>query len=166
MGAAAAPVAAVSSFASLGFGLMGASDKASADIMRGEGVNAQDQFQADLADENAKFGRLQANLTDTTMREQLTKTLSNIDAIRASDGVDPSSPTTNAIEQFNRMESDRQRTAAVVTARSQADYEEASGKYLRSAGQYAQVMGNKAASADMFAGYAQFAGGLGKMALA
>lgn len=166
MGAAAAPVAAGASLASAGFGFMGAMDKAQADIMRGEATNAQDVFQADLADENAKFGRLQAGLTDVTLRERLTTTLENIDVMRAAGNVDASSPTTQAVEDLNRKISDRQRTASVVSQRSQADYEEASASYLRQAGQYALAMGNKAASADRMAGYAQLFGSLGKAAAA
>lgn len=166
MGAAAAPVASISSLASLGFGFAGAMDKSQADQMRGEATNAQDQFQADQAEEAATFGRLQANLTDVTMREQLTKTISNIDAIRSAGNVDASSPTTAAIEDFNREISDRQRTAAVVTARSQADMDEASAAYLRQAGQFAISMGNVASNADMMSGFASLAGGLAKAAAA
>lgn len=164
MGAAAAPVAAVSSLASAGFGLAGAFTRADADIMRGRATQAQDEYQASNLDEAAKMGRLQAGLTDVTMREQLTTTLKNIEAIRVSDNVDPSSPTTGAIEDRNRMISDRQRMAAVVTQRTQADYDEASASYLRQSGQYAMAIAHNAANADRLAGFAQFAGGLGRMA--
>jgi len=164
MGAAAAPVAAVSSLASLGLSFAGGMDKATADIMKGEAVNAQDQYQADQAEEAARFGRLQAGLTDVTMRENLTKTISSIDAMRAAGNVDPSSPTTATIEDWNRMLSDRQRTAAVVTARSQAAMEDASAAYLRQAGQFAMTTAGMSASADKMAAYAGLLGGIGKMA--
>lgn len=159
---AAAPIAAVSSIASLGFGFAGAMDKAQADTMRGQAVNAQDQFEASQSDRAARFGRLQAGLTDVTMRERLTSTLSNIDAIRAGGNVDAASPTTQAVEDFNRKISDRQRMAAVVTARSQADAEEAKAAYLRQSGQFALAMGDTAANADMMAGFANLAGGIAK----
>lgn len=165
MGAAAAPVAVGSSLASAGFGLMGAMDQAQADIMKGEATNAQDRYQADLAENSARFGRLQAGLTDVTMREQLTRTISGIDAVRAAGNVDAASPTTAAIEDMNREISDRQRTAAVVTARSQADIEEASATYLRQAGQYAQATASMAADADKMAGFAKFFGALGQGAM-
>jgi hypothetical protein len=79
---AAAPIAAVSSLASIGLSAMGT-------IQKGEGEQAADEFKAARAEEAAKFGRLQADLTDTTDRQNLNITLSNIDAIRATGNIDP-----------------------------------------------------------------------------
>lgn len=153
MGAAAAPVAAVSSLASIGLSVF-------ADVEKGKGQKAQADFQASQAEQAAKFGRLQADLTDTTMRERLNTTIGNIDAIRAAGNVDPSSPTTGAVEDWNRMLSDRQRTAAVVTARSQADADEAGARYLRQQGAYAQKMSYLSAGVTASSGLAKgFSGG-------
>jgi hypothetical protein len=148
MGAAAAPIAAVSSLASIGLSAMG-------DVTKSQGINAANQFQADQADRAAEFGRLQAGLTDTTMRERLNTTIANIDAIRASGNVDPSSPTTAAVEDWNRMISDRQRTAAVLSQRGQADADSASARYLRQAGAYALTQGTNAAFLDVAGGLAK-----------
>jgi len=161
MGAAAAPVAAVSSFASLGMGLMGSQSQAAATEAQGAGVNAADQYQAALADESAQFATLQAGLTDVTMRQQLTRTLANIDAIRAGGNVDPTSPTTTAIENFNRKVSDRSRMASVGTSLTQASYDTASADYLRQAGSYAQAVSNMGAQAQELGGWTKFLTGLG-----
>jgi hypothetical protein len=52
-------------------------------------------MQAERAERAAQFGKLQATLADTTMRENLNTTLSNIDVIRAAAKIDPTSPTTD-----------------------------------------------------------------------
>lgn len=146
--AVAAPVAAAASLASIGL-------SAYATVEKGKGEQAADNFQADQANQAAKFGRLQADLTDTTMREKLNTTLSNIETIRAAGGVDPASPTTGAVEDWNRMLSDRQRTAAVVTAKSQANTEDASAAYLRKAGSFALQQSYIQAAAGVAGGVAK-----------
>lgn len=110
-------------------------------ILKGEGTQAADDFQAAKAEQAAKFGREQAVLTDTTFREKLNTTLGNIDVIRAASNVDPSSPTTAAIKDRNTMLSDRQRMAAVSTLNAQAAEDEASAKYFHQAGEFALGMG-------------------------
>jgi hypothetical protein len=132
MGAAAG--ASVSSIASLAFGAAGS-------IAKGYGTKAADEFQADRATRAAELGRTQAALTDVTYRENLNTTLGNIDAIRAAVHIDPSSPTTAALRDYNTMISDRQRMAAVGTIRQQASEDEAGATYLRKAGDYALLMG-------------------------
>lgn len=158
MGAAAGPVAAVSSVASIGLSAM-------ATVQKGEGEQAADDFKAARAEEAAKFGRVQADLTDTTMREQLNTTLSNIDAIRAGGGVDPSSPTTAAIEDRNTELSDRQRTTQLVSLRSQANSDEAGAAYLRKAGDFALTQSYTQAAAGVAGGIAKGFGGGGSFSL-
>lgn len=132
-----------------GFNLSGASGASIASlglsvfssIAKGQGTKAADEMQADRAERAAQFGKLQAGLTDTTMREQLNTTLANIDVIRAAAHIDPTSPTTAAVEGHSTMLSDRQRTAALLSINSQVSEDEASAKYLRDAGDYALKMG-------------------------
>jgi hypothetical protein len=50
----------------------------------------------------AEFGKATAAQTDTVMREQLATVLRNIEAVRASGNVDPTSPTTVAMEDRSR----------------------------------------------------------------
>lgn len=122
------------SIASLGLGVFSS-------LTKGNAAKAGADFQAVRAERAAEFGKVQADLTDTTMREQLNTTLSNIDVIRAAARIDPTSPTTAAIEARQSMLSDRQRTAAVSSLRQQAADDEASAKYLRESGDFAVKMG-------------------------
>lgn len=145
MGSAAAGPA---SIASLGFSAVGA-------IMQGSATQSANEFQAARAEKAAQFGRAQADLTDTTMREQLTTTLGNIDAIRAAANIDPTSPTTAAVRDYNTMLSDRQRMAAVGSQRAQADEDIAGANYLRQAGRFAYTQGLVGAGAKIGGGLAQ-----------
>jgi hypothetical protein len=117
------------------------------DVEKGAATQASDEFQADKAAEHAKFGRLQADLADTSYREKLNTTLGNIDAVRAASHVDPTSPTTQAVEGWQTEISNRQRLAAVGTERAQAASDDASAAYLRQAGQFAQQQGYLSAAA-------------------
>lgn len=155
---AAAPIAGIASIASIGLSAMGT-------ISKGEGEKAADEFKAARAEESAKFGRLQADLTDTTLREQLNITLSNIDAIRAPGNIDPRSPTGAAIADRNIAVSERQRLASEVSLRSQAASDEASARYLRSAGDYALTSSYIQAGAGVLGGVAKGFGPGGSFAL-
>jgi hypothetical protein len=150
MGEAAGKAAGLSSIASLGL-------SAASSVMKGEATQAADQFQADKAQRAAEFGRLQANLVDASMRENLNVTLGNIDVIRAAGKVDPSSPTTAAVEDFNRMVGERQRTAQELSIRSQVAEDEASADYLKKAGDFALTQGYLSAGANVLGGLAKAA---------
>lgn len=127
------------------------------DVEKGAATQSSDEFQADKAAENAKFGRLQADLSDATSRERLNTTLGNIDAIRAAAHVDPTSPTTGAVEQWQTEISERQRLATSGTLRSQASADDASAAYLKEAGQFAQTQGYLQAGIDVATGVAKMA---------
>jgi hypothetical protein len=145
MGEAAGKGASASSVASLGL-------SAFADVEKGMGTQAADEMQAAKARRAAEFGRLQAGLVDASMRENLNTTLGNIDVIRAAGRVDPSSPTTAAVEDFNRMVGERARTAQELSIRSQVAEDEASADYLQKAGAYALKMGYLNAGVDVLKG--------------
>jgi hypothetical protein len=97
--------------------------------------------QATRAERAAEFGKMQAGLTDTVMREQLNTTLSNIDVIRAAAHVDPTSATGVAVEAYQSKISDRQRTAALANINQQVAQDTADADYLRKAGQFALNQG-------------------------
>lgn len=124
-------------------------------VQKGEGEKAAADYKASRAEEAAKFGRLQAELTDTTLTEQLNTTLSNIDAIRAGGNLGPGSPTGTALTEMNEKRSDRQRIAALVTARSQAASDEAGAAYLRKAGDFALSQSYLQAGAGVAGGLAK-----------
>jgi hypothetical protein len=128
------------------------------DVEKGAATQAADNFQADKATEAAKFGRLQADLSDTTMTEKLNTTLGNIDAIRAAAHVDPTSPTTGAVEQWQTELSERQRLAAGGTLRAQASADDASAEYLRKAGAFAQQQSYLNAGIDVLGAASKWGG--------
>jgi hypothetical protein len=119
-------------------------------LMEGQGKKSGFEFQADKAERAAEFGRLQSRLTDTTMRQQLNTTLGNIDAIRGAANIDPTSPTTSAIRDWNQKVGDTQRVAKVMSINAQADEDEASAKYLREAGDFALKTSYLKAGANLF----------------
>lgn len=145
------PISMVAIAASVGSAGLGAYGS----ISKGQGTKAADDMQADKLARAADFGRLQADLTDTTMRENLTTTLGNIDVIRAAGRIDPTSPTTAALEERQTQIGDRQRNAALLNIRGQMAEDEASAHYLRKAGEYALLQGYVGAGA-------QIAGAVGK----
>jgi hypothetical protein len=145
MGVAAAGA---SSMASLALTAMGT-------ISAGQGADAADQMKADQAERAADFGKLQATLTDTTMRENLNTTLGNIEAIRAAGNIDPTSPTTAAVLDRQTQISNRQRTAADVSINSQVEADEASASYLRQAGSFAVTQSYLQAAAGVAGGVAK-----------
>lgn len=142
--------AGAASIASLGLSAYGS-------VLKGEGTQAADEMQAAKAERAAEFGRLQAGLVDASMRENLNVTLGNIDVIRAAGRVDPTSPTTAAVEDYNRMVGERARTAQELSIRSQVAEDEASAQYLRQAGDFALTQGYLSAGVDVLKGVAKAA---------
>jgi hypothetical protein len=149
MGAAAGPIGSGTSIAALGLSAAGT-------LMKGQGTKAADEFQAAQAEEAAKFGRLQADLGDTTAREKLVHTIGNIEAIRAAAKTDLTSPTEGAVEDWQRTLSERQRLASDVTLRTQAAVEDASAAYLRKAGDYAVTQSYLQAAAGILGGTSKY----------
>lgn len=130
MGSGTGGSAGAASIASLGL-------SAYSSITKGQGTKAADEAQAKRAERAAEFGKLQAELTDTSFREELNTTLGNIEVIRAAGKIDPTSPTSQVLMDRQEMISNRQRTAALLNVRSQVSEDEASAKYLHEAGDYA-----------------------------
>jgi hypothetical protein len=137
--------AAGSSIASLGLG-------AASKIMGGEADKAAAEMKAARAERAAEIGRINADLTDAGMRERLNTVISNIDAIRASGNVDPSSPSTGAIEDWQRQLSNRQRLAALGTIKEQVAEDEAGARYLHAMGDFALTKSFIGAAADVAGG--------------
>lgn len=142
MGAAAAGA---SSMASLALTAAGT-------ISKGQGEKAADEMQAAKAEQAAEFGKLNAGLTDSVMRENLNTTLGNIDVIRAAGNIDPTSPTTAAIEDRQSQVSNRQRNAALVSINAQVASDQASAAYLRQAGSFALKQSYLGAAAGVLGG--------------
>lgn len=119
------------------------------DVTAGSATQASDEFQADKAERAAKFGELQATLTDTSMLQKLNTTLGNIETVRAAANADPNSPTGAALFQRSEDIGDTQRMAAVGSQRAQSAEDLASADYLRRAGDFAVTQSYLKAGTDV-----------------
>lgn len=151
--AAAAAAPAVLSLASVGFSAAGS-------VMRGQGQNAADQYQAARMERAAEFGRVKADQTYGTMTEQLNRTLGEIQAVRAAAHTDPTSPTGVAIHDYDENLGNRQIRTQTANILEQAQQNEQDAAYLRDAGHYALMQGNIGAAGSIFKGLAGLAGGM------
>jgi len=97
------------------------------------GANAAaTDFKAGEAAVAARRGKIAAAETDTAIREELSSVIGNIRAIRASSGISPDSPTTDAIIDSETRASERQRRIRVGNITEQAASDERSSGFLRS----------------------------------
>lgn len=84
----------------------------------------------------AEFSRAQARQTDAYMRANLMKSVGNIEAIRASAGTNPDSPTGNAIINRTQGQGDQERAIKVGDIMAQAGEDQTeSGMYASAASQ-------------------------------
>lgn len=123
-------------------------------VMGGEGKKAAAEAQAARLEQAAAYGKAQADQTSAALSEELNKTLGNIDVIRAASGVDPTSPTTEAIRGRQEFLSDRQRTTSVNNILNQSRQNEADAAYARSAGDFALKQGYLGAATSVASGAA------------
>lgn len=104
-----------------------------AGIMKAKGEGEALAFKASQAAVAARAGKTAAAETDTHLREELRTTLGHIAAIRASSGVDPASPTTQAVADNEARISERERRIRVQNILSQSDEDLRSSRFLRGA---------------------------------
>lgn len=90
------------------------------------------KFKQAQAKEAAEVGRINADQIDTAYRDELSSTLNNIRAIRATTGAAADSPTSIAVQDKQEEVSDRNRSRDVANRKMQANSDEASGKFLGS----------------------------------
>ena len=145
MGAAAGPIGAAFSIASVGMSAFG-------QIQQAKGTQAADEARAAQLQRSAERGRLAAEQTGAQMTEQLNTTLQNIEAIKAASGTDVTSPTTAAVLEQQRYRGERARTISVENLVAQAQEQDASAKYLREAGDFALSQGELQAFATVAKG--------------
>lgn len=124
-------------------------------FMKGEGDEAAANYQSEKLKRAAEFARTSASQTDAQMRENLNIQLSNIDAVRAAAGADPTSPTTAALRDRTAEIGDRARSIRVGNIMAQASQDEADARYAEQAGQFAYKM-------DVLGGFTDAAGTLAK----
>ena len=146
--------AAVTSLAGVGLSAYGS-------VLKGEGQAAGDQYQAERLDTEATYGRLKADQVGAQLTERLNITLQNIDAVRAAARDDPSSPTGQAVRDYQEMIGTRQKTITVDNILAQTQQNEADAAFYRNAASSALLSGNISAGAAILKGFAPAIGSMG-----
>ena len=159
--AAAAPLAAVASIAGVGFKAYGQVAQGKAAQSAAEAAASRAEYDAARTERAAEFGRIKADQTDAHLREELAVTLHNIDAVRAASGVDPTSPTGQAIKDNETYISDRSRFNQITSIRLQAEEDERAAGYSRSLATYQRAVGKQALKLGYLNAAGTVIGGLG-----
>lgn len=107
-----------------------------------EGTATADEFKAEQLDQAATYGELKATQTNAQMTRNLSMTLGNIDAVRAAQHVDPTSPTGAAVRSFVETTGTNQKNITVDNINAQAQMDEANASYLRQASSSALLGGD------------------------
>lgn len=110
-------------------------------VMQGKATAAGYAQKESQAQRTSFAARTAADQTDSALRDELSITLGNIDAIRAAAGVGSDSPTGLAIAGEQGTISDRQRRIKVGNLTSQADQAASDATYFKAAQSSALDMG-------------------------
>jgi hypothetical protein len=132
-----------------GASLAAAGLQAAGDIVSSRGIAAGDTFKANILEENAQRGQVAAIETGAAASEQLARTLSNIDAVRAAANTNPTSPTGAAVRDWSEQIGLTQKSIAVDNIVAQSRQQEAEATYLRAAGKTALLSGDISAGAGV-----------------
>jgi hypothetical protein len=106
-------------------------------VLKGEGTQAADEYQAESLTRAANVGTTKAAQTGAQLTQRLNNTLGNIDAVRAAMHTDPSSPTGAAIRDTAESYGDTQKAITVDNILEQSNQDTSDAAYLRAAGAYA-----------------------------
>lgn len=145
----------LSGVSSLGTGLLGASSARAT----GKAQAREAAYRADQLETKAQYGEIQADVTDTQLREELASMLGNIDAIRASAGADPNAPTAVAIKANETRVSSRARNLQNFVTMGQVKQDRADAKFIRATGSAYASAGNINAGASILSSLGSLAGG-------
>lgn len=128
--------------------------QAAGSLAAGQAQSNTDQFQAQQAANAAEYGKIQAAQTGTTMRANLQNMLGHIQAVRASTGTDPRSPTTAAVVNRQEAIGDNARNVQVGNIQAQVRSDQAAATF------YNQSAGD-ALTAGGFGAFGKLLGGIG-----
>jgi hypothetical protein len=145
MGAAALPVAGITSIASLGLSAYGTYQK-------GKGVAAAAEYKAETLDRAAQYGELQAAETGAAHRQKLARSLGMIDAVRAAANTDPTSPTGAAVRDYSETQGETSRIIAQQSFLQQAEQERTDAAFTRAQGKYAMGLTDLDVAATLLKG--------------
>lgn len=149
MAAAAGPALSV---ASMGLGLVGAATKSSADSLAASSQAEGQEFQANQMDIAAKYGAVKADQTNTFLQQKLQGELANISAVRASAGVNASSPTGDAIAARVSGVADQQRIQTIQNIQAQTESDTAAAAFYRQSANNALLGGQLSSEGDWLGG--------------
>ena len=144
---AAAGAAGGASLAAAGFKMYG-------DYLSSRGEAQGKEFEAELEEQKAEYGRLKANQTNAQMSRNLAISLGHLDSIRAAQHTDQSSPTGAAVRGFTEERGTEAKGITVENILQQSRMDEANAAYLRTEGANILLAGDVAMAGD-------FAGGIG-----
>lgn len=130
-------------------------------ILGGIGQSDADQMQEQRAEEAAFTAKTNAYNTDSTMLNNSRKALASIDAIRASAGDNPDSPTGLALKSDMQDQSDIRRFTAVNNINDQRQQDLMDASYYGSASSQAMGIGILGGAATIAGGFAQGFGNFG-----
>ena len=142
------------------FALAATGLKAAGSIMGGISTSQGDQTEAQQAINAAEIGKTKAAETDMDMRRKLGAQLSNIMAVRASSGLNPMSPTGQAISSNVEARGDVNRTQAVANIMAQVKTDQSAAAFYTHSASMALTGGIMGGIGDIFSG---LSGPLGSM---
>ena len=127
--------------------------QAAGSIVQGIGTSNADQYQAKEMEQAAQYGDLKAVQTNAALTRNLNQTLGNIDAVRAAQRTDPTSPTGAAVRNTVEATSTEDKNIQVDSIMAQANQDRANAAYLRSASSMALLSGGIGAVGDLLKGF-------------
>lgn len=130
-------------------------------IMGGQRTAAGDAMEETNALDAATIGRTKAAQTDTDMRRTLQGQLANITAVRASAGLNPASPTGQAINSSVEARGDTNRTAALNNINAQVNMDQNAAAFYKMSAGDAITGGLLSAGGSILSGLSSAMGGFG-----
>jgi hypothetical protein len=137
-----------------GMSLAGMGFKMYGDYLTSRATKAEDVFKAEVLEQQAEYGRLKADQTNAQMTRNLAITLSHIDAVRAAQHTDITSPTGAAVRGTIEERGVEAKDITVENILQQSRMDEANAAYLRKAGSNALLSGDVSMLADLLGGTA------------
>ena len=132
--------------------------QAAGSIVQGIGTSNADQYQAKEMEQAAQYGDLKAVQTNAALTRNLNQTLGNIDAVRAAQRTDPTSPTGAAVRNTVEATATSDKNIQVDSIMAQAEQDQANAAYLRSASSTALLSGGIGAFGDLLKGFSGMPG--------
>jgi hypothetical protein len=118
-----------------------------------------DQVEAQNAVNAAEMGKIKASQTDADMRRKLTTQLANISAVRAGLGLNPNSPTGQAIGSNVQAIGDLNRGYAIDNINQQVNMDQQAASFYTSSASNALLGGMFGAAGSIFKGLGGSSGG-------